>query len=512
MILTLSLAMMAAQGGSTPNSPNPQIHRGMAPAWAATLTLASADDELQLKPPGRISAPIGSWAPGTNTTVADFTFSQLVTNHPFSLQGPNSPVAMDAFSTGRSRIPRFDSDGVPLLAGATIANWMAIAVSVSNGSNGINNGHISRVRANQIDPGAEIIAHYLDPNNALDVNLRGKTLVETRRADLGFAQNGPEDITSLDYPLGALTYNQSTAASVFFTGDQNTVYFSVSKEWYQAGNTAAFADDGSGSLVDAHPGDIYGMTFSGNEWQMPFVHVSRVELANGTSVNPDLIDVDALDMDADNGVFLFSSTQETGFPSQLMVMQRNDLNGNGKLTSRPLKANSNTKLTDKLDISDAVDGDEADALCTFDPEIGSYDDQVATAANPFGWVQSATPPGLWATGNRVGISAARRANVRPNQGNPDDLHVLLTGYGGAGLPEAQAVTFFVGFNGSLGALTGWIPRSDMGPGDTSELIIPLPATASIGDVQLFGFLGAWDSAGNILSGYPRLSWASTLKL
>lgn len=524
MNIALLLSAIALSGGGGPNSgpannPTPQRHRGMAPAWAASTTLAGVPGSLFAKPPGRGSGPMPAWAAtSSNPSIADFSFTTFPSTHPFSGQPAGYPVEMDAFSTGRSRIPRHDIDGAPELTGP-MTNWMAVAVSVSNNSNGAGSGHISRVRGDQIDPGAEIIAHYLDPNGALDPNLNDGTFVETRRSDLGFPQNGSQDVTSLDYPLGALTHNQTTAASILFTGEENVAYFSVSLDWFMNGNTANFADDISGNPVNAHPGDIYRMEYTSGAWERPTVHVSRFELAAGTTVDPNSVDVDALDLDADGEVILFSATRASAFDSQLMVMQRAGGTNPGNpspLTSRPMMANASSRLTAKLEIVDVANiGDEADALCTFDPEKDTYDPLAGIAAPPLDWITSASLAYLWQTGKRVGLSSTRRQDVRPDTALPDDLHILMTGFGDPGAVDHESVMFFVGTDLGFAPITGWVPRVSIDPGnptETVEIVLPIVASSGTIDAQVFAVIAAWDSANNLAPGYPRATWASTVRI
>ncbi len=521
MFATLScIAIATATASSAPlaqlNSTSPQIHRGMAAAWSATVNFSGSQQTLSLKPPGRVSSPIGAWAPEPQIPIADFTFTNLVPNHPFANQPAGQQVRMDATSFGRSRIPRHPGNGAPSLSGVS-TNWMTVAVSVSNSANGLPGGHIANVKANGNSPGAEIIAHYMDPNAALDQNLNDQTLVETRRRDLGFPQNGSADITSLDYPLGARTFAESTSASIFFSGDDSAIYFSVSRSWVMAGVTSNFAYDKNGQWVDANAGDIYKMAYAGGSWGVPTVHVSRAELIAGTGVSIDLVDVDGLDLDADGEVIIFSATKESNFSNQLMILQR--AGGNSPTTtpgtsagynSTPLVTEGGVTVTSKLDVSDT--GDELDAVCTFDPEKDTFDDQVATAANPLGWIANASLASLWTSGTRAGLSAARRQDVRPGTGLPDDMHLVLTGYGQASPQDAEWIIFFVGTDLSFSPLTNLMPRSDLGGTDTGELIIPIPASSGSLDVQVFGVIAAWDSNGQMLPHYPRGTWAATSKL
>lgn len=506
-IVVAPSASAAVQVGATPT-----LHRGMAAAWSAGLSIEGSSSHVLLKPPGRVTAPIQGWAAQPGISNPDFSLTALAANHPLASALGGSPI--DAMSTGRSRIPRHDGTGIPGMSGQQI-NWLAVAVSVSSDSLG-SAGHIERLTSASIDPGAEIIAHYMDPGGALDPNLTGKTLVETRRSDLGFAQSGSENINMLDYALGAMTFNESTAASTFFYPTTNEIYFSISAAWSQANSSALFAADSGGTLTYyPHPGDVYHMEWNTgtNAWDLPTIHISKDDLVEGTETVAELFDVDALDIDPEELVVVYSATLEAGLSDQLMVYQEQDLSTSvnaQRSTSRPLRENTGRRVTYRLGITDLVD--EVDALCTYDPEVGNYDDLCATASTgPWqqgGWAMAP----LWQSGDRVGVSVARRSDAGAGPVFTDDLEVLFTGFGGTGVAEDQ-LFYLCLFSDTHGLAIG-APVLRPATEDTFKVTLPVWASSGTEAFHIFGYFdkpAALPATGSA-PGYPRASWFGTLVL
>jgi len=345
---------------SVPIDAAPQLRRGQAAAWAGGVSLdASGNDAILLKEPTIATAPLGAWQALPGIPMPDYSFApaSLPLWHPFALYD----VPLDAISTGRSRIPRHNGDGAPQLGGTV--NWLAVTVSVSSASTGGPSSLFQRIVNQNGNPGAELVSRYLDPAGVLPSEIGERTLLEASRSELGYGLASAHDIDGFDYALGMMTYNEPEWV-VLFREDENEFYFSVPAGWADANPTSIFWYDGV-SWHPPHGGDIYRMTWDPETmlWGAPQVEVPWTALVHES----DDLDVDALDVDPENGVVVFSATQDSGWSSQLMIFQEPQGTQPG-FPPVPLANSGGGRVTTDIDIAD--NDDEVDAVCTFDPELG----------------------------------------------------------------------------------------------------------------------------------------------
>lgn len=417
--LLIPAGMAAPNGGGSPpltGGPNPQPFRGIASTWAAGISVRNSNvgtspDPILVKVPGVSSTAPAPWAPVPNVSVADYDINVLFPNHP--------NIDLDGFSAGQSIIERHQGNGVPDFGSQTA--WLSLTASVSSGSQGLGGGHIRRVTGFNIDPGAELIGHYFKDSVGLGPGFEGSTLIEATKLELGYDINDSVDIDAIDYSIGMLTYNQNTAASTFFLNNQTQFYFTVSRDWANTQSLpfAYSTPTATTPTINAHPGDVYVMTWTGTTgqpWANPTVYLSHNDLAPNNAQ----FDLDAIDVDPGNKTLIFSATKESGLASQLMIFQEADPNAQKHVagqSSRPLRSKAGL-ITQEISVSD--NGDEITAVCSFDPELGSF-------SNLMGINASIDPTG---TGQVAGISAVRgHYSVDP-----------VTGQVSPGLPQFTTIS------------------------------------------------------------------------
>ena len=382
------------------------------------------------------------------TSQPDFS---AVREHPHQL---TVPMDIDAHSTGNARMPRFGGvsqidtsvtldPGVPNLG---LNQWYSIAIGLdgtaanSAGTSFFNN------------PLNEVVSYYFRDNNGVDPIYADGSLVDLKRANLGFNGHPDRYLKAMDYGIGFITFDTQTMSNGFFDY-RDRYYFSVTPTYASNFNTAsvgyfaATKDNFGIPEHPAHPGDVYRRVWDGTTWGFPEIFFSADEL--GMAINGD---IDAIDLNPDNEVIVFSvssaadfvsSLTTVGEQSQIMVFQREQLShpdapfavASTAVRDRTSSGTDSAKVTERVGIRDIGDGDpdNIELVCQIDPE-------PTVAVYQFG--TPLTAPDLEIAVERMGMSISHcKTEIPAGMPGPPGVHVQLTGWGGHAPHKAELYLF-----------------------------------------------------------------------
>lgn len=428
-----SLALLggAAAASAAPQTViNPKAKRGIASVWPAGLSETTrqvgpsgVEDPVLMKLPGDQGNPPTEWArivPGSPDYSRDAMFP--TSRYKDADENPvevYKKFADDAFSAGCDLWGHVDDNGVMDITSSQ-GRWLVCAATIEADAP----VNLESYLASVSDPGSEVISYCFAESKNIHQSIPGQTLVEQRSGDLGYSSGGARDVNSLDYAIGSFTVDPGSQRARVLFPNPGQYYFSVTPTfatWFNSTVSPAHFARENGSPVPADPASIYviGWNSTSGTWTEPTVYVSASDLAfGGTSI----ADVDAVGVNAGNGVVVFSSALDSTTPvvPQLLVYDPM-LATASKVRILKDKVGTNVvRVTDKLSIPRESD---IDGVCGYDPE--------GVVADPFHGIPvtaaSEYPPLGYLT-QPMGISLSRGV---PGLNQQDGLYLHVTGWGDA---------------------------------------------------------------------------------